>query len=165
MARDDSLRTSDADRDRVTARLRDHFAEGRLTREELDERIAAALNAKTFGDLRRVLSDLPEPGLVGQQGRGMPGRMMPFPVARRGPRILPLALLVLAAALLIPGGGWIFLAFLKVVLVFWLVVGVVAMLTASRFRRQARYGQGYGYDRSGGWPGRYDNGRPRCWRP
>ena len=54
---DDRLRTSDADRDRVAARLRDHFAEGRLTREELDERLTAALNAKTHGELRRILAD------------------------------------------------------------------------------------------------------------
>ncbi len=40
---DDRIRISDADRERVTARLREHFAEGRLTSEELDERISAAL--------------------------------------------------------------------------------------------------------------------------
>ena len=46
-AMNDHIRVSDADRERVTARLRDHYAEGRLTREELDERVTAALNAKT----------------------------------------------------------------------------------------------------------------------
>ena len=61
---DDRIRVSDADRDRVTARLREHFAEGRLTQDELDERISAALSAKTFGDLRRVMADLPEPAPV-----------------------------------------------------------------------------------------------------
>ena len=49
---DGSIRASDADRDRVTAQLRDHFAAGRITPGELDERLSAALNAKTFGDLR-----------------------------------------------------------------------------------------------------------------
>ena len=58
-AADDRMRISDRDRERATARLRDSFAEGRLTREELDERIAAALNARTAGDLRRVTVDLP----------------------------------------------------------------------------------------------------------
>jgi len=33
---DDRIRVSDADRERVTARLREHFAEGRLSQEELD---------------------------------------------------------------------------------------------------------------------------------
>jgi DNA-binding PadR family transcriptional regulator len=58
-AADDRMRISDRDRERATARLRDSFAEGRLTREELDERITAALNARTAGDLRRVTADLP----------------------------------------------------------------------------------------------------------
>ena len=52
---------SDTDRERATVRLRDHYAEGRLTREELDERVTAALSARTFGDLRRVMADLPSP--------------------------------------------------------------------------------------------------------
>jgi hypothetical protein len=60
-AMNDQLRVSDADRSHVTGRLREHFAEGRLTYDELDERISAALNATTFGDLRCVLADLPEP--------------------------------------------------------------------------------------------------------
>lgn len=60
-AADDHIRVSDGDRERATARLCDHFAEGRLTREELDERITAALTATTAGDLRRVTADLPEP--------------------------------------------------------------------------------------------------------
>jgi DNA-binding PadR family transcriptional regulator len=58
----DHIRISDHDREHATAQLSDHFAEGRLTREELDERITAALNARTAGDLRRVMADLPEPG-------------------------------------------------------------------------------------------------------
>ncbi len=58
-AADDRIRVSDHDREHATARLRDAFAEGRLMREELDERITAALNARTFGDLRRVTDDLP----------------------------------------------------------------------------------------------------------
>jgi Domain of unknown function (DUF1707) len=58
-AADDRIRVSDHDRERATTRLRDCFAEGRLTQEELDERVAAALNARTAGDLRRVTADLP----------------------------------------------------------------------------------------------------------
>jgi DNA-binding PadR family transcriptional regulator len=58
-AADDRIRVSDRDRERAIARLRDSFAEGRLTREELDERITAALDAQTVGDLRRITADLP----------------------------------------------------------------------------------------------------------
>ena len=70
---DDRLRVSDDDRDRVTALLCDHFAAGRLTAGELDERLAAALDARTAGDLRRVLANLPETA----PGWGTPGLCSP----------------------------------------------------------------------------------------
>jgi hypothetical protein len=53
------MRTSQADRDRVVDRLRTHAAEGRLEVEELEQRIEAALSARTHGDLAEVESDLP----------------------------------------------------------------------------------------------------------
>jgi len=55
------LRIGDAERDEVTSVLHEHFAQGRLTREELDERLTATLSAKTVGDLRAVTRDLPGP--------------------------------------------------------------------------------------------------------
>jgi hypothetical protein len=142
---DDRIRTSDADRERVTTRLRDHFAEGRLTREELDERVTAALNARTFGELRGVMTDLPEPAPVLQARPAGPG----LAVRRRGPGILPLAALMLLAVILLPGGGWVFFAFLQMFLVFALVVGLGTALATRRFRRGMRHqwyqGQGPGY--------------------
>jgi hypothetical protein len=53
------LRVGDAERDEVTAALHEHFVQGRLTRDELDERLTATLSAKTVGDLRKVTRDLP----------------------------------------------------------------------------------------------------------
>jgi Domain of unknown function (DUF1707) len=55
----DDLRVSDADRDRAAAQLGHHFAVGRLTHSELDDRLGAALTATTARDLKRVLADLP----------------------------------------------------------------------------------------------------------
>jgi DNA-binding PadR family transcriptional regulator len=55
----DQIWVSDADRERAVASLGDHFAVGRLTRAELDERLTVALSARTAGDLRRLLADLP----------------------------------------------------------------------------------------------------------
>lgn len=55
------LRVGDAERDEVTSALHEHFAAGRLTRDELDERLTATLSAKTVGDLRAVTRDLPGP--------------------------------------------------------------------------------------------------------
>ncbi len=152
---DDSIRISDADRDRVTARLRDHFAEGRLTADELDERVTAALNARTFGDLRHVMADLPEPAQVPPRAQeGPPQAAPPWIFRRRGPRILPLVLLGLLAALLIPGGGWVFFAFFKVLLVFWLVACLAGIFLAGRLHRRMRRGWWAGYTEHGrpDWP-------------
>ncbi|HKB31844.1 MAG TPA: DUF1707 domain-containing protein [Streptosporangiaceae bacterium] len=152
---DDHIRISDADRDRVTARLRDHFADGRLTRDELDERVAAALNAKTSGDLRRVMADLPEPAAALPRPVQFPPRAAPPWTFRHRPRVLPLLLLALVAALLIPGGGWVLLTIVKVFLVFWLVASLVAIVLIGRFRRRMRRQgwPGYPPDRRPGWPG------------
>jgi len=61
---DDRFRASDADRDRVADALREHYAAGRLSADELDERLTTALNARTLGELNGVLTDLPVQGGV-----------------------------------------------------------------------------------------------------
>ena len=48
-----------ADRERAVGVLRAGFAEGRLSQDELDERVARAYAARTYGDLWTVTSDLP----------------------------------------------------------------------------------------------------------
>ncbi|RKS68860.1 uncharacterized protein DUF1707 [Actinomadura pelletieri DSM 43383] len=79
MARQDEIRVGDADRDAVMLALHDHFAAGRLDRGELDERLDTALAAKTHGDLRALVRDLPPP-------TGLPEPASPAPTAvRRGP--------------------------------------------------------------------------------
>ena len=82
---DDRIRISDSDRDRAASRLRDHFAEGRLTADELDERITAALNAETAGDLRRVMADLPGSFAAQQRAQQLPPVPPPWAFRRRGP--------------------------------------------------------------------------------
>jgi Domain of unknown function (DUF1707) len=53
------LRAGDDDRQTVVAELQRHFIDGRLTSDELGERVDLALNARTFGDLANLLTDLP----------------------------------------------------------------------------------------------------------
>lgn len=98
---DPQLRASDADRERVAIFLRDQAAVGRLTSDELEERVGAAYRAVTVGDLERLIRDLP---------RARPPRpavRLAAPVRRRRPgAIVPLgilALLVLGA----PGLLWV----------------------------------------------------------
>jgi hypothetical protein len=59
MSARDQIRAADADRDKAAERLREALAEGRLDLDELDERLRDVYAARTFGDLDRVLADLP----------------------------------------------------------------------------------------------------------
>lgn len=54
-----SMRAADADRERYVELLQQAFVEGRLSREEHDERIEAAYKATTFAELTPLLLDLP----------------------------------------------------------------------------------------------------------
>jgi uncharacterized membrane protein YccC len=53
------LRASDQDRERTAAEIRTHFAEGRLTEDELSERLDAVYRARTQGELQALRRDLP----------------------------------------------------------------------------------------------------------
>ena len=134
---DDSIRVSDADRDRVTVQLRDHFAAGRITSGELDERLLAALNAKTFGDLRRIMADLPGPVPARPDAAPPPPRATPaWATRRRRPPFLPLIMLALLAALLIPPAGWLLATFVNVILLFWLTTFVAGAFAFGRPQRR-----------------------------
>ena len=54
-----SVRASDADRERVAIQLRDHAGAGRLTPDELAERLDVVYSARTLAELETVLHDLP----------------------------------------------------------------------------------------------------------
>jgi hypothetical protein len=55
----EQMRAADGDRQRVADQLREALTEGRLDLSEYDERLTGAYAAKTYGDLDRLLSDLP----------------------------------------------------------------------------------------------------------
>ena len=72
------LRLSDADREDAIARLSEHYAAGRLDKDEFDERSDAVWTARTGADLAPVFADLqthparsargPQPGPWGRRG-------------------------------------------------------------------------------------------------
>lgn len=83
----EALRVGDAERDTVALALHEHFAAGRLDRAELDERLDEALTARTVGDLRAVVRDLPEPnGLPAPEREPVPASFGSGPFGGRGPR-------------------------------------------------------------------------------
>jgi uncharacterized protein DUF1707 len=57
---EEELRASDLERDAVIRRLRNECAGGRLSIDELDERVERAYAAVTRRELNRLVSDLPD---------------------------------------------------------------------------------------------------------
>jgi hypothetical protein len=93
-------RVGDADRNRTADLLKEAHAAGYLTLEEVDERLGAALAARTRGELERLVADLPPEWRAGQER----GRQPAGPPMRRRPAFPPeaawlLPLLVVVAAL------------------------------------------------------------------
>jgi hypothetical protein len=78
------MRASDAERDAVVAALGEHFQAGRLTSDELDDRMGKALAARTLPELADLTADLPSSGLPShiQQSSGL-GMPPPTVLARR----------------------------------------------------------------------------------
>lgn len=57
-----SMRASDSDREIARGALADAYADGRLRREEYDERLATLYESRTLGDLPSLVTDLVAPG-------------------------------------------------------------------------------------------------------
>jgi hypothetical protein len=89
---DYDLRIGDAERDAAMAQLREHFVAGRLTFDELSERIDVALTAKTQRQIDSLLADLPRPP---KAHRAEPA--VPVPPSDAG-RFLVFAMLLFALA-------------------------------------------------------------------
>jgi Domain of unknown function (DUF1707) len=116
------MRASDADRDAVLSELSEHFQAGRLTNTEFDDRAGQALAARTWGELRNLLRDLPTAGpgpqsLAATSSAAPPERSS---VRTAGLPVAVLAGIAIAVALSVGvahgrwGFGWILLAVLFV---------------------------------------------------
>jgi len=84
----DRIRASDADREQVAAVLHQAIAEGRLTLAEVDERLRSVYAAKTFGELRPIIRDLPGHELA-LSTPPAPRTQPPAPVAGHYARVAP----------------------------------------------------------------------------
>jgi hypothetical protein len=97
------MRVGDADRQEVVAELQRHFVDGRLTSEELGERVAQALGARTFSELAEPLHDLPDLNPAPMTDPG-PSRHQYGPPLLSEARVLAVALLVIGLLAMV----WLF---------------------------------------------------------
>jgi hypothetical protein len=91
-----TMRTSDAERQRVTDFLRDCCADGRLDTDELDERLDRLFAGGTVADIRDVVADLPGgEQVVPRYGAAALWRVGPTAPPARRPRRTPRGLMPL----------------------------------------------------------------------
>jgi hypothetical protein len=89
MASEFNVRIGDADREAIAAQLREHYADGRLTLDELNERLDQTFAAKIKADLDVVMRDLPhvarpltDSPAAGFGNTAWPGQAWPGPTGR-----------------------------------------------------------------------------------
>jgi hypothetical protein len=163
MSRRATLRASDADRERVAEQLRHATAEGRLSPDELEERLEAVFAARTYGDLDKQVVDLPGQTVHRRERRerAAPASGMwaarglwlrPFPIVLAlfifGPVLLAL---MLAAAVII---ATVFSAWGVLLVVGWLAFGHGRRHYGAQYRRSLHAATRW-------QPGRAP--RPRSW--
>lgn len=120
------VRIGDAERDRAIASLGDHFAAGRLTAEEFDQRMDQALKARFNEDLEPLFADLPrtvEPDVQSNSNRRPDLHLAWSAMLWMAPLIVIFAV-VAAVVLSAPWLVWVFL---------WV------FLITGLFRRRQRY--------------------------
>ena len=158
MARYGSAAVTDADREACAAQLREHYATGRLSLDEFQDRLDAVYRAQTARELGMVTDSLPREGVAILPGMPWDGYRGGYPLdvakmraalARAGRRIMLafgivtagslLVLTLLITALVVHGGlfGVVVGALLAILALGVAVVGAVVWLARRLWRRHA----------------------------
>jgi hypothetical protein len=137
-----SLRASDADREQIVSRLHKAATEGRIASEELEQRVSAALKARTYAELDATVADLPSQ--LGQRPRRAPARRSAGGWALSAVRANPLLLLFAIPVLAVTA------AMVLAVSVVWMVMMIVVTILGGRSHAPrgpwmyTRHRRGYG---------------------
>jgi Domain of unknown function (DUF1707) len=154
VARFGGAAVTDADRDAVAVQLREHYAVGRLSLDEFQDRLDAVYRAQTARELSRVTDGLPHQGVLIPPGASWGGyplnaAQMRAAMARAGRRILLafgvvtagslLVFTLLITALVVHGGllGVVVAALLAILAAAVAAVGALVWLARRLWRRHA----------------------------
>ncbi|MYW93627.1 DUF1707 domain-containing protein [Amycolatopsis rubida] len=129
------LRASDGDRERVAETIQAAGSEGRLTLEEVEERLRAVYAVRYTDELGELTSDLPRPEPVRPRGGGWP---LTRAALREHPALrIHLGIVAVLATFLIVRwaiGGALF--FWPAMPLFWLFISLVLHARVRAFRRR-----------------------------
>jgi len=136
------LRIGDAERDGAAAALGEHYAAGRLTKDEYDERAERVWAARFGTDLEPLFADLPSPRGP-QWSAGSPPPRGTGRARWTGPRwaflmpIAPVLAVALVVAVVIAGAPWL----LFMLFWFWAIAGWGHRDARRRWRHEHMTGQ------------------------
>src|SRR5262249_41752914 len=109
-ARRGPVRIGDAERDQAVSALGEHFAAGRLTREEFDERSDQAVRARYAADLAPLADALPDPSPV------TPPRLVRGPGQSPLSMLAPVVMVALVITAILATAPWVLFVF------FWIAL-------------------------------------------
>jgi hypothetical protein len=131
------LRAAQADREQAITVLKAAYAQGRLTKDELEVRVGQALASRTYAELAALTADIPAYSPTTGPSSSMPARTMAKAARRSGICLLVAVALVEAAFL---AGNFLLI-----------VAASFALIAASGF---------FGYGILDAWQERRSRGRP-----
>lgn len=122
MVQPPEMRASDADRDRIAGVLRDAHAEGRLSQDELLERLDSTYTSRTYRDLDRVVADLP----IARPQRAV-ARLQQRPISAAPPAQRPVRQKMRRAARIsLNTGWWVWGTAVSINLLIWFIVSIAS---------------------------------------
>ncbi len=133
------VRIGDAERDRAVAALGEHFAAGRITRDELDERVDQAISARFDADLTPLFVDLPSAPVAA--ATTLPVRSRRTAVAPTAVALiwglLPVLMVAIVTTSILVGAPWLL----------WTLFWVIAISGGGRRLAFVRSSHGPGHGR------------------
>jgi uncharacterized membrane protein len=130
------LRVGDAERESTATALREHYAQGRLSTDELNERLDAAFSATTHGQLELVTDDLPhiQPAPPAPRPPAVPPRRAGAAVARAVAALVTVVALLAVVTVALHGGAHVPRNIITLVIALLILRGLVGRAFGHQHR-------------------------------
>jgi Domain of unknown function (DUF1707) len=137
----DRLRAGHADREDVIETLKNAFVHGRLTKDELNQRVGQALAARTYADLAALTADTPPaPAAAGSARPPAPARRRPLAraAAESGTCLIIAFPAFLVGSYFDPFGPWRAVMDVLAVCGLWTAVGIMGYALFTAWDQKSR---------------------------
>ena len=137
----DRLRAGHADREDVIETLKNAFVHGRLTKDELNQRVGQALAARTYADLAALTADTPSaPAAAGSARPPAPARRRPLAraAAKSGTCLIIAFPAFLVGSYFDPFGPWRAVMDVLAVCGLWTAVGIMGYALFTAWDQKSR---------------------------